>query len=242
MLNGIDGLILCGGMGTRIRSIAGDAPKSMMDVGGRPFLEVLLRQLQRAGVRRVAMAVGYRAEAIEAHFGPSFLGLELVYSVEQSPLGTGGAIRNALPLLRAPLTLAMNGDSYTDIDLRDFLADYRERQPEIGMVAVPVDGRTDAGSLKLNAAGDVEQFEEKQTSDATKYLNAGIYALTPERIADMPAGAAVSLEREMFPRWVAEGRRVRAYRHPGKCVDIGTPERYLIAQDALAGVETEAAR
>ena len=112
-----DVVILSGGFGLRLRGMIGDVPKPMAPIAGRPFLELLLRQLKRQGFLRVILSVGYKQEVIREHFGDKAFGLELVYSIETSPLGTGGALREAVHRLRTETALIMNGDSYTDVDL-----------------------------------------------------------------------------------------------------------------------------
>src|SRR5262245_4985053 len=108
-----DAILLCGGAGLRLRSVIGNAPKGMADVAGRPFLELLLRQLRRHGFERAILAVGYQKHVIHSHFGGRAFGLHLAYSAESHPLGTGGALRNAAQLVRSESALIMNGDSYT---------------------------------------------------------------------------------------------------------------------------------
>src|ERR1017187_4110469 len=118
-----DAIVLCGGAGLRLRSVTGTAPKSMSSIDGRPFLELLLRQLRRYGFQRVILAVGYEREVIYSHFGETAFGLKLTYPAESSPLGTGGALRNALGAVESETALIMNGDSYTDVDLSRFGAE-----------------------------------------------------------------------------------------------------------------------
>src|ERR1700753_566763 len=115
-----DAIVLCGGAGTRLRSVIGDSAKGMAEVGGRPFLELLLRQLRRHGFQRAILAVGYQKDAIRMFFGDRVDDLELVYSEESSPLGTGGALRNAADLIESEGVLVSNGDSYADVDLTAF--------------------------------------------------------------------------------------------------------------------------
>src|SRR6185312_11301036 len=115
MLNAPDVIILCGGAGTRLRSVT-EGPKAMASVAGRPFLELLLRQLRRWGFERVVLAVGYQHEAIRSHFGAKAVGLDLLYSSELIPLGTGGALRNAAELVASDPAIVLNGDSSTDAD------------------------------------------------------------------------------------------------------------------------------
>ena len=102
----------------------------MADVAGRPFLELLLRQLRRHGFERAILAVGYQKDMIYSHFGERAFGLDLAYSVESCPLGTGGALRNAADLIESENVLIMNGDSYTDADLGEFVVDHREAKAD----------------------------------------------------------------------------------------------------------------
>src|SRR5271154_295249 len=112
-----DAVILCGGAGVRLKSITGEIPKPMAKIGGRPFLELLLVQLKRHGCSRVVLSAGYKHEVIRGYFGEKALGLEIVYSVEVAPLGTGGALAQAAGEITTDITLVMNGDSYAEVDL-----------------------------------------------------------------------------------------------------------------------------
>ena len=156
-----DAIILCGGAGLRLRSVIGDAPKGMAAVAGRPFLEVLLRQMARHGFKRVILAVGYQGNVIFSRFGNSVSGMELVYSAEPRPLGTAGALRNAAELVNSDNVLVMNGDSYTDVDLTAFVRDYQESKYDVSVVVVPADGRNDCGFVVLNDQNRVVGFNRK---------------------------------------------------------------------------------
>jgi NDP-sugar pyrophosphorylase family protein len=211
----------------------------MAQIAGRPFLEVMLRQLKRNGFKHVILAVGYRADTIREHFGGEALGLRLSYSMEELPLGTGGAVRKAAELAGSDSVLVMNGDSYTGVNLRSFVTDHHEDKAEVSVVVVPVDGRGDGGTVVVDRTGRLTHFVEKRQSSDAGYLNAGIYILSRRLLRGIADGRQVSLEREVFPRWIEEGRRIRAFVWPGKCVDIGTPERYWSAQELLGDVEAE---
>lgn len=237
----VDAIILCGGAGLRLRPVTGDGPKSMAWVSGRPFLETLLRQLHRCGFLRVILAVGYAWTDIQSHFGESFCGMDVVYSNEASPLGTGGALRNAAGYVRSESCLVTNGDSYTDVDLAEFAAAHLEANADVSAVLVPVDERWDVGSVVIDADKNIVMFGEKDASPFAQYLNAGIYMLSREIMHGIQHGLPISLERELFPEWIREGRRVKGFVHSGRCVDIGTPERYRIAQEVLAEIEAAGA-
>jgi NDP-sugar pyrophosphorylase family protein len=237
MPNVAEAVILCGGAGLRLKSVTGNAPKSLATIGGRPFLDLLLSQLRRHEFRRVILAVGYQKELIREHFGNRAYGLSVGYSIESMPLGTGGALRNAIGLVETDTMLILNGDSYTDGNLPAFAEDYRDANADVSMLVVPADGRVDVGLVSLDAAGRVLGFKEKENSDGLPYVNAGIYVMAKTMLSDVPPGVQISLERDLFPRWLEDGKHVRAFRHPGVCVDIGTPERYRSAQELLANAE-----
>jgi NDP-sugar pyrophosphorylase family protein len=235
-----DAVVLCGGAGLRLRSVVGDAPKGMAAIQGRPFLEVLLRQLRRHGFRRAILAVGYQREAIQNHFGEAAFDLEIAYAVEQSPLGTAGGLRNAAGLIRSDSVLVMNGDSYTDVDLARLMAEYDRGEADGLLVAVASDGRGDCGSVLLDKEGNLVGFAEKRGPSYTPYVNAGIYVVSREMLDEIPPALAVSLEHDTLPAWLNQGRRIKAFFCSSPCVDIGTPDRFASAQQLLAKVESGA--
>src|SRR5580692_11258752 len=120
-----DVVVLCGGFGLRLRGLVGETPKPMAAIRGRPFMELLLKQLRRHGFSRIILSVGYKHEVIREYFGDGAFGLELVYSIEMSPLGTGGALRQALDDIKTDDFVVLNGDSYTNADLNALVANHR---------------------------------------------------------------------------------------------------------------------
>jgi NDP-sugar pyrophosphorylase family protein len=210
----------------------------MAQIGGRPFLELLLRQLKRQGFSRVILSVGYKQEVIREHFGERALGLELVYSIETSPLGTGGALREAANYISTETALVMNGDSYTDVDLSCLVREHAGNDADVTVVVIP-ETRSDAGSVVLDRNGKVKAFAEKRHVPESRYLSAGIYMLSKDFIASIPQGSKISLEEQLFPQWLADGKSIEGFVYQGQCLDIGTPERYQKAQLALEKVESE---
>ncbi len=211
----------------------------MASIADRPFLELLLRQVHRHGFHRVILAVGYQQDVIRSHFGGRAAGLLLAYSAEISPLGTGGALRHAADLVGSDTALIMNGDSYTDADLGTFVIEHFKVGADLSLITVPADGREDCGTVLADAEGRLVRFEEKEGVVGSRYHNAGIYMMARRLLYDIPPGVPISLERDVLPRWLAEGRDIRVYYAPVRCVDIGTPERYRSAQSILANVERE---
>jgi mannose-1-phosphate guanylyltransferase len=232
-----DAVVLCGGAGLRLRSVTGGAPKPMASIVDRPFLEVLLKQLSRHGVSRAVLAVGYQEDVIRSHFGTRAFGVKIAYSSETRPLGTGGALRNALDVIQSDFPLVMNGDSYTDADLQLLVSQHHHAKADASVVVVASDERNDCGLVRVDESGNLMEFEEKQFRPGLKYLNAGIYLISRKLIADIPSGIQISIEREVFPGWLSEGKRIRAFLTSAACLDIGTPERYQKAQHALANAE-----
>jgi D-glycero-alpha-D-manno-heptose 1-phosphate guanylyltransferase len=233
-----DAIVLCGGAGLRLRSVIGQTPKPLADVAGRPFLEVLLRQLRRNGLERVILAVGYQWEAIQAQFQDRAFGLDVVYSIEAQPLGTGGALHQAADLVETQNVVALNGDSYTDADIALFANARLDSKSDVSVVVVPPDGRGDCGSVRLGADGAVVSFQEKPGPQDVAYINAGIYMMSRQLLLETPAGNS-SLEQELVPHWLQQGKLIQGFIHSGSCLDIGTPERYQSAQDLLADTEIE---
>jgi NDP-sugar pyrophosphorylase family protein len=235
-----DVIVLCGGAGLRLRSITGDVPKAMASIGGRPFLELLLRQLRRYGFERVILAVGYGREVIRGRFGQRAFGLHLAYSTESVPLGTGGALRKAVDLVESDGVLVTNGDSYTDCDLNEFVEDFRESQAEASVLVVPPDDRSDFGTVLLDDASKLVGFEEKPECSHASYVNAGVYMMSRQILSEITPGLEISLERELIPGWLRQGKDITGFVFRGKCIDIGTPQRYQSAQDFLTNVELDA--
>jgi mannose-1-phosphate guanylyltransferase len=220
-----DAIILCGGAGLRLRSVTGDAPKVMARIDSRPFLELLLHQVRRHEFSHVIMAVGYQKEMIRSYFGDEVFGLRLTYSEETEPLGTGGALRKAAELLESDIAVVMNGDSYTDLDLRQFVVSHRVAGADVSLAVVPSDGRVDGGSVFADESGKLVGFIEKNDRIGAPHINAGIYAFLRTLLLEIPVDAQVSLERELLPCWLEAGCSMRACIAATSCVDIGTPER-----------------
>lgn len=236
MPKGCDSIILCGGAGVRLKSVVGDLPKPMARIGERPFLELLLSQLTRGGFSRVILSAGYKQEMIQKHFGAEALGLKLVYSLEASPLGTGGALREASQHCQTDQIVVMNGDSYADVDFGTLMAMHLKSSCDATLV-VSKDTRSDAGSVEFGENGRLVTFAEKRPVANSNYKSAGIYVFHRNLLASISGAGALSLEEDLFPKWLEKGVRIGTFIFSGACIDIGTPERYRAAQTLLANVE-----
>ena len=199
-------LVLAGGEGTRLRPLTYTTPKPVMPLAGRPFLSFMLDWLGRHGVREVILSCGFRSDAVRAVLGDIYDGMRLRYVVEQEPLGTAGPVRLAYDegLLEERL-LVLNGDVLTDVDLSAELGQHDERGARATLALVAVEDASSYGVVPTRDDGSVEAFIEKASAAApTNRINAGAYVLEREVVQAIPAGRAVSFEREVFPRLVGE--------------------------------------
>lgn len=233
-------VILVGGQGTRLRPLTSLTPKPVLDVVDRPFLVHMLDWLARHGIRRAVLACGFRSEVVVEKLGDrSPSGVELTYVHEPEPLGTAGALKFCEEHLDERF-LMLNGDVLTDLDLTAQLA-FHEAQGATGTLGlVPVEDPSAFGLVRLQDDGSVRGFVEKPKPEEidTDLISAGCYVLERSVLQLIPAGRAVSIEREVFPRLVSNG--LYGFAHRGAYfMDLGTPERYLDGvRDVLTGTLT----
>jgi mannose-1-phosphate guanylyltransferase len=229
-------LVLAGGEGTRLRPLTLTTPKPVMPLAGRPFLSFMLDWANSHGVDEVILSCGFMSDAVKAVLGDIYDGMRLRHVIEEEPLGTAGPVRLAYDegLLEEHL-LVLNGDVLTDIDLTAELQQHERTGARATLALYPVEDTSSYGVVPTDAEGRVEAFLEKADGPApTNRINAGAYVLERELVETIPAGRAVSFEREVFPELVGNG--LYGYDAAGYWIDIGTPERYLEATwDLLAG-------
>jgi len=228
----MEAIVLAGGFGTRLRQVVPDWPKPMAPVAGRPFLEILLTSLARKGFRRVVLSLGYMAEKVVAHFGDRFAGMELIYEIEKTPLGTGGAVRQALERCKADHVFVFNGDTFLDIEAVDVEAHWQTHHAPI-IVAREVPDTARYGCLDTDN-GRVLGFSEKKVA-GPGLINAGCYVLPSDILDGFALGKPFSLETDFLAKSVAT-RRFDLFVTHGHFIDIGVPEDYTRAQTELAGV------
>ncbi len=230
---GIDAIVLAGGKGTRLQSVVSDRPKPMAEVAGRPFVEWLLLALRAQGLQRVVLATGYKGEMVASYFGDGArLGLELVYAQEEVPLGTGGAVRHALPLTTTARVLALNGDSFCPFDVGRLAAAHEARGAAATLWLVRMDDCRRYGAVETAADGRVLSFREKNPDLGAGLINAGVYLFERATLDAIPAAQPVSLESDIFPDLIGHGLYAAA--GDGPFLDIGTPESYGSAEAFFA--------
>lgn len=214
-------VILAGGLGTRLRSVVADRPKVLAEVAGRPFLAWLLDELAHDGFRNVVLCTGYKAELIEAEFGSTYKNIALRYSRETAPLGTGGALHLASPLIETEHALVMNGDSYCGADTRHFWAAHTQANASASMLLTHVTSTARYGRVETSTEGWITALAEKTGAEEPGLINAGKYLVRTEWLREIPSDQPISLEREIFPHWVTRG--FLGVKTDAPFVDIGTP-------------------
>ncbi|MGE0526035.1 MAG: HAD-IIIA family hydrolase [Bdellovibrionales bacterium] len=222
-------MILAGGKGTRLSSIVSDVPKPMASISGRPFLEYQIDFLKRQGFDRFILLTGHLSGSIKDHFGDGRdFGVSIEYSEEVEPLGTGGAISQALACRDHSEVLVLNGDSLFTMDYRRFCLLAH------GVATLALYFSHDLarfGSVSLSDQNQIAEFKEKSPSNACGYINAGVYHLRRDILGLLPQGRS-SIEKDVFEPVAREGL-LTGIPCGGRFIDIGTPDSYLWAQDQL---------
>jgi D-glycero-alpha-D-manno-heptose 1-phosphate guanylyltransferase len=228
----MEAIVLAGGLGRRLRSVVNDVPKPMASVAGRPFLEIVIRSLGKKGFDRVILSVGYKAERITSHFGDSFAGVDIVYQVENVPLGTGGAIQASLSHCREQYVHIINGDTYLDVDSDQLEAQWRERGRPF-VVARRVDDTARYGAIQVKGERII-RFSDKGSS-GPGLINAGWYLMPVKVLRDIRQNVPFSFESDFLAQAAFHGE-LNIHITSGMFIDIGIPEDYFRAQRLLDGL------
>jgi len=231
-------VILVGGEATRLFPLTCNIPKVMVPVLNMPFLEHVIRYLSQHQVKDIILAQRHLGQTIESYFGDGGqFGVKLSYTLEDTPLGTAGGVKNAEKYLDETF-LVLNGDVFTSLDITAMMGFHQERKAKVTIALTPVDDPTSYGLIETNAQGKVTRFLEKPSWDqvTTNMINAGTYVLEPEVLARVPPQAKFSFERELFPLLLDQGEPIYAYSSAAYWIDIGTPEKYFqLHRDLLSG-------
>lgn len=237
-VTGMEVVILAGGVGSRLRSVVSDVPKPMTDIRGKPFLEHLIRYLAPFGVEKIVLSVCHKRELIREHFGKRFLGIPILYSEEETPLGTGGAIAQSLGYVEGPRALVLNGDTFFRFDPADFLRRHREGACDVTIGLKWLKDCARYGTVTV-AEGKVLGFKEK-SGETSGYINAGVYGIEKTVFERFRFPGRFSFETDFLQDKLA-ALRVCPYIGDGYFIDIGVPEDYRRAQVELLKASTEKA-
>jgi D-glycero-alpha-D-manno-heptose 1-phosphate guanylyltransferase len=218
---------LAGGFGTRLRSVIGEIPKPIAKVNGRPFLSYIFDQLINSGFNSAIICIGYNGNLIRELFGSHYKSLELIYSQENEPLGTAGALRLMMNEVSATRILVLNGDSYCGINLNKFIHDIDKAGKKNGIALTWVANANRYGQVKVNNSNHVVEFLEKNNTNESSLINVGIYLFRTQIFEKLPESKEISLEREVLPNLIHDG--LYAYVCNEEFIDIGVPESYMEA-------------
>jgi len=222
-------VILVGGPGTRLRPLTNDRPKSVLPVLNRPFMEHVISFLKHYGVGEVILTLNYLPDVIREYLGDgSRYGVRITYCLEKEPMGTAGAVKNAVAHLDDTF-IVMNGDVFTGIDLADMLAFHRDKNARATIYLTQVEDPSAFGVVETDNGNKVKRFIEKPplAEATTNWINAGIYILEPEVLEHIPANTHYMFEKGLFPHLLDMGNPVYGYPYRGYWLDMGTPGKYF---------------
>lgn len=223
--------ILAGGFGTRLRGVIDGLPKPMAPIKDKPFLEYLILFFKRSGIKKFVLLTGYLHKSIQDYFlDGTHLGVQIEYSIEPSPLGTAGALRNAVAHLESAPIFFVNGDTFFSVNLQDVYDLHRKANASITMALKKMDDCSRYGIVDIDNNSKVISFKEKLAgSVCTGLINGGIYLVNPSVIHNMPEGIACSFEKEILPY----EKQLYGVPSDADFIDIGIPEDYQKACDLI---------
>ena len=221
-----EAIVLAGGLGTRLKGVISDIPKPMAPVAEQPFLKYLLDYLKEQGITKVILSVGYKHEVIQNYFGDTYSGLELIYSIEDEPLGTGGAMRLALDYLESNQVFIINGDTFFDVDLDQMHQFAISESSDLCLALKPMKQFDRYGSVTLKNHR-ISSFKEKQFVNEG-LINGGIYWVNTSLFDAFSKGQKFSFEKDLMEKQV-ENRKISGFVSDSYFIDIGIPEDYAQA-------------
>lgn len=229
-----DVVILAGGFGTRLQQVVSEVPKPMAPVANKPFLHYVLSFLNEQGAKRVILATGYKHEQIEAYFGDKFLNMDILYSIENEPLGTGGALKMACKIAQTEEVLVYNGDTYFDAPALA-LVDYRRSMNTPAAIFLKEIEHPDRyGTVELKD-GIITAFREKKTGLENGWINTGVYCMETQLLVNYP-DAKFSLESSIWEPLAAK-HQIAGLCSDAYFIDIGIPEDYQKANETFTSLK-----
>ncbi|HUX95226.1 MAG TPA: nucleotidyltransferase family protein [Bacteroidales bacterium] len=229
----MEAIILAGGLGTRLRNTVAGLPKPMAPVNGKPFLFHILNWLKEYPLDKIVISTGYVSELIIEYFGNRFNGIPIEYTIEQIPLGTGGAIRFAMQKCKGDNFLVLNGDTYYPVELDKFITFHTERKSMFSLVLKPMRAFSRYGSVECK--GDtIERFVEKKQCD-DGLINGGLYLINRSFFESQNLKEVFSVEKDVLEKNAGSGV-IRCMVSDKPFIDIGIPEDYERAGDFMKSI------
>jgi len=227
----LEAIILAGGFGTRLKSVVKDIPKPMAEINNRPFLELILQYFKKHNFKRVVLSVGYKWEIIKNYFGDNFQGIELIYNIENEPLGTGGAVKSSLDLINSDEVFILNGDTIFEIPLTEMKLFDNSKIT----IAVKKMENFDRYGIVVFENNSVVEFKEKSFRK-NGFINGGIYLIRKNIFDDFNLSKKFSFEH--FFEKNLEKLNIKVQKFDNFFIDIGIPEDYLKLQKIKMGEKT----
>lgn len=219
-------IILCGGLGTRLREVIGESQKTMADVKGSPFLKNIIDFYKSQNITDYILACGYKSEEVIDYFknGDDF-GVHIDYAVEKTPLGTGGAIRNCLSKIKNDFVMVINGDTLLNDKIDNLYNIFKNTDSDMSIMVKKINDAARYGTITLEADNNlyIKKFDEKIENDEEVIVNAGVYIIKKSLIEKIP-DKKNSLETELIPDWLDNGVKISVCFTEENFIDIGTKE------------------
>ena len=226
-----DVLILCGGLGTRFRSVREDIPKALAPINGVPFIDLLLNDLIAQGFLRIILATGHLGSQLEHHLKKR-TDANYIIVCEPKPLGTGGAVKYAEKYFRSEQVLILNGDSRIVFNFPSLFEFHKNCRADLSILLSSVTKGPDYGNVEINEDNRVISFSEKTTKSRSTCVNAGVYIINRLLLSSLQQEKQYSLEKDCLPSWI-HSHRIIGMLTDKPVSDIGTPERYISSQTIL---------
>lgn len=235
-------LIIAGGLGTRLRPLTYNTPKPIVPVANRPFVAYQIEHLQKHGVDEIILNLHYLSQEIKKMLDDGDRwGVKIRYSIEKTPLGTAGAVKNAEKFFGDEPMIIFNGDILTDIDISGVVRFHHEKRASVTLTLTEVEDPTPFGLILTDRNSRVTRFIEKPNweSVTAKTINAGIYVVDPKIFHEVPEGRAYSFERDLYPSLLENRVPIFGYLSHAYWIDIGSPDMYKEAHEAIMRGEVE---
>ena len=221
-------LILCGGLGTRFKSVSSTFPKSLASVSGKPILKWLIDDLVTMGISQIILCTGHMSKKIETFIKGDYSDICIV-SRENTQLGTGGAIKNAEKFIKSKQILILNGDSRIKFSFKLLLENHIKKNADLSILVSSKTNGPEYGSIKFDNNFQVVDFKEKSKDEFHHYTNAGVYCMNKKLLKELKQNKIYSLENDLIPIWVNR-KNIFGFLVERPFLDIGTPERFKRAK------------
>ena len=229
MSNITEAVFLAGGRGTRLRKVVNDVPKPMADINGKPFLHYLIRYYAGQDISHIVLSVGYLYKKIQNYFGHRYEGVRISYAVENYPLGTGGALLNALTYTETETVFVVNADTMFTLNLEKVSRFHKNKNADITLVVRKVDDTGRYGSILLDSEQRITGFTEKNRSGGSGFINGGVYLLSKAFLGRFGFPEKFSIEKDFFEKQYGSGAFYATVCN-NYFIDIGIPEDYALAK------------